>query len=262
MGAIVVQAEGLSVGYPKRVVQHSLSFCLRSGTLACLLGANGVGKSTLLRTLCGAQPALEGSLKVMGKLLDAYSPRELSRVVGVVLTDKTYAGGLTVRELVALGRWPHTGFWGRLSRRDEQVVDEMLQRTGIAHKQHCHVAELSDGERQKAMIAKALVQEAPLIVLDEPTAFLDVVSRLEIMALLQTLAHDGHKAILLSTHDVEQALLTADELWLMSDDGITCGDTHGLLGKHGMDGLFARQGLVFDYEHLRYTKPTTPRENR
>lgn len=257
MEPIVVQAEGLSVGYPKRIVQRSLSFCLRSGTMACLLGANGVGKSTLLRTLCGAQPALEGNVKVMDKPLGNYSSAGLSRVVGVVLTDKTFAGGLTVRELVALGRQPHTGFWGRLHRHDNQIIDEMLQRTGIERKQHCHVAELSDGERQKAMIAKALVQEVPLIILDEPTAFLDVVSRIEIMTLLQTLAHEQHKAILLSTHDVEQALLTADELWLMSEEGITCGDTHQLLDRHGMDGLFAHQGIVFDYDHLRYAKPTT-----
>jgi len=213
-----------------------------------------VGKSTLLRTLCAVQPALEGNVRLMGRELTDYSVRELSHLVGVVLTDKTFAGGLTVRELVALGRQPHTGFWGRLHRHDEQIVDEMLLRTGIARKQHCHVAELSDGERQKAMIAKTLVQEVPLIVLDEPTAFLDVVSRIEVMTLLRTLAHEQHKAILLSTHDVEQALLTADELWMMSEDGMVGGNTSDLLERHGMDGLFARQGVVFDYEHLRYTK--------
>lgn len=162
-----------------------LSICGRE-ELTCLLGPNGAGKSTLLRTLSAFQLPLEGELWLEGRPLRDYSEREKSRKIGVVLTDKTQAGGLTVYELVSLGRQPHTGFWGRLNREDHKLVEEALTAVGISHKAANYVAELSDGERQKVMIAKALVQECPLILLDEPTAFLDVVSRIEIMTLLHT----------------------------------------------------------------------------
>lgn len=189
---IVVEGRNLTIGYQvgkKRTEVHSgLNFQLFRGELTCLLGANGAGKSTLLRTLAAAQPSLSGDLKLLGRDLSAYSERELSRTIGVVLTDRTQAGGLTVYELVALGRQPYTGFFGRLDKTDKQLVEHALQAVEIAHKARCYMAELSDGERQKVMIAKALVQECPLILLDEPTAFLDVVSRIEIMNLLHRLA--------------------------------------------------------------------------
>ena len=142
------------------------------------------------------------------------SEREISRQIGVVLTDKTQTGGLTVYELVALGRQPHTGFFGKLDRQDRQVVDEAIEAVGISHKAHSYMAQLSDGEKQKAMIAKVLAQECPLVILAEPTAFLDVVSRIEIITLLHHIATTQNKAILLSTHAIEQAMVLADSLWL------------------------------------------------
>ena len=210
MEKAVITASDLCIGYrqgkqEKRIHEH-LFFRLYPGELTCLLGANGTGKSTLLRTLAASQPALSGELLVQEKPLSAYSEKERSRTIGVVLTDKTLAGGLTVYELVALGRQPHTGFFGRLSKTDHSIIEEALEAVSISHKSHSYTAELSDGERQKVMIAKALVQECPLILLDEPTAFLDVVSRIEIMTLLHRLAVEQKKAILLSTHDIEQAL--------------------------------------------------------
>ena len=195
----VISAQDLCIGYrtgkkEKRVHEH-LSFELHAGELTCLLGANGAGKSTLLRTLSASQPALEGDLLMMGKSLSDYSEKERSRTIGVVLTDKTFAGGLSVYELVALGRQPHTGFFGRLTKEDKRIVEEAMENVGIAHKAKSYTAELSDGERQKVMIAKSLVQECPLILLDEPTAFLDVVSRIEIMHLLHRLAVEQNKAL-------------------------------------------------------------------
>ena len=253
----LIVATDVSIGYRtgkqvKTVHQH-LSFRLYPGELTCLLGANGTGKSTLLRTLSAAQPPLAGELWLQGKPLAAYSEKERSRRIGMVLTDKTQAGGLTVYELVALGRQPHTGFFGRLRSRDRALIAEALEAVGISHKARSYTAELSDGERQKVMIAKALVQECPLILLDEPTAFLDVVSRIEIMNLLHTLAVKQRKAILLSTHDIGQALVLADKLWLLSkENGLQCGVTEDLILHHRMDTLFGRPDIQFDYAHGIY----------
>ena len=205
----------------------------------------------MLRTLAAAQPSLSGDLKLLGRDLSAYSERELSKTIGVVLTDRTQAGGLTVYELVALGRQPYTGFFGRLDKTDKQLVEHALQAVEIAHKARCYMAELSDGERQKVMIAKALVQECPLILLDEPTAFLDVVSRIEIMNLLHRLAIEEKRAILLSTHDIEQALVLSDRLWLLSSTGgLECGVTEDLILRNRMDTLFANHARIkFDLMH-------------
>ncbi len=253
----IISANDLSIGYrtPKgeKCVHAHLDFQLPAGKLTCLLGANGAGKSTLLRTLSASQPPLSGELLLMSKPIETYSERERSRTIGVVLTDKTQAGGLTVYELVALGRQPHTGFFGRLHKHDRAIIRQALEAVGIAHKAQSHTAELSDGERQKVMIAKALVQECPLILLDEPTAFLDVVSRIEIMNLLRRLAAEENKAILLSTHDIEQALVTADSLWLLSrEKGLECGDTATLLAHQRMDSLFPNESIRFDYERNCY----------
>jgi iron complex transport system ATP-binding protein len=152
-----------------------------------------------------------------------------------------------------LGRQPHTGFFGRLTKEDKRIVEEAMENVGIAHKAKNYTAELSDGERQKVMIAKALVQECPLILLDEPTAFLDVVSRIEIMHLLHRLAIEQDKAILLSTHDIEQALVLSDKLWLLTKgEGLQCGVTEDLILSHRMDSLFPHKDIRFDYDHGVY----------
>ena len=254
---VVIEGKDLSIGYrtgkQEKIVHRQLNFELHAGELTCLLGANGAGKSTLLRTLSASQPALDGELRILDKPVKAYSEKERSRTIGVVLTDKTFAGGLSVYELVALGRQPHTGFFGRLTKEDKRIVQEAMENVGIAHKAQSYTAELSDGERQKVMIAKALVQECPLILLDEPTAFLDVVSRIEIMHLLHRLATEQHKAILLSTHDIEQALVLADKLWLLTKgEGLQCGVTEDLILSHRMDSLFPHKDIRFDYEHGVY----------
>ncbi|MBP8777943.1 MAG: ABC transporter ATP-binding protein [Bacteroidaceae bacterium] len=255
---LILSADDLSIGYRinsrrLKYVHSHLDFQLYRGELTCLLGANGTGKSTLLRTLSASQPSLSGMLFLGGKLLSTYSERELSRLIGVVLTDKTQAGGLSVYDLVALGRQPHTGFFGRLQSSDHAAVEKALADVGITHKAQHYVAELSDGERQKALIAKALVQECPLILLDEPTAFLDVVSRIEVMNLLHTLAHTQQKAILLSTHDVEQALVLADKLWLFSgENSIQCGVTEDLILSGAMNHLFGGESVLFDTQHGTY----------
>ena len=253
----VIQGKDLCIGYrtgkKEKIVHEHLNFELQAGELTCLLGANGAGKSTLLRTLSASQPSLGGELQMLDKPVAEYTEKERSRTIGVVLTDKTFAGGLSVYELIALGRQPHTGFFGRLNKDDRRIIEEAMENVGIAHKARSYTAELSDGERQKVMIAKALVQECPLILLDEPTAFLDVVSRIEIMHLLHRLAIEQEKAILLSTHDIEQALVLSDKLWLLTKGkGLQCGVTEDVILNHQMDGLFTHTDIRFDYDHGVY----------
>ena len=219
----IILGENLSIGYllqgkKSRVVHDPLNFSIFRGELTCLLGSNGTGKSTLLKTIAGLIKPLKGNLKIMGKALSAYHEEELSRVLSIVLTGRTHAGGLSVYEIVALGRYPYTGYFGKLSDTDHQVIRDVLIKTGIENLSGVLTAELSDGERQKVMIAKALAQESPVILLDEPTAYLDLASRMEIMDLLRNLAAKENKAILLSTHDLETALKLADRLWLLSPE--------------------------------------------
>ena len=163
------------------VVSGPFSAELHSGELTCLLGPNGAGKSTLLRTLSAFQTPLRGDISIVGRSLDSYSETELAKVIGVVLTDKIGVNNMTVAQLVGLGRSPYTGFWGTLGDDDREVVDEAMTLVGIAELRDRAVQSLSDGERQKAMIAKALAQQTPVIFLDEPTAFLDYPSKVEIM---------------------------------------------------------------------------------
>ena len=160
----VIEASRLSIGYllkggKRKVIHDDLNLRLRPGEVTCLLGLNGAGKSTLLRTLCGFQPPLSGEIRLMGKPLSSYSQSNFSLTVGVVLTEKTNAGGITVYELVSLGRHPYTGFFGQLKKTDREIIEQSLTAAGIAHKAQNYVSELSDGERQKAMIAKALAQQ-------------------------------------------------------------------------------------------------------
>ncbi|MCD8318908.1 MAG: ABC transporter ATP-binding protein [Paraprevotella sp.] len=260
----VLAGYDLSTGYRQgrhtTVVHEGLNFSLSSGELTRLLGGNGVGKSTLLRTLAAAQPALAGRVELLGKPLPRYSGRERSTTIGVVWTDRTQAGGLTVYELVALGRQPHTGFFGRLSRHDKELVDHALEMVGMTPKARRYVSEISDGERQKALIAKVLVQECPLILLDEPTAFLDVVSRIEVMELLRRLTTEEGKAVLLSTHDIEQALTLSDRLWLMMPDStLRCGATEDMVLAGRMDFLFDSSDVNFDARRGTYV---SARKNR
>ncbi len=248
----------LAVGYRngKNTVTllHGLNLTLESGKLVALLGQNGAGKSTLLRALTCDEKPLSGTIQVDGKNLAEMSQKERSRLIGLVSTDRIQAGALTVRELVALGRQPHTGFLGRLDDEDHEIVRQSMEDAGIIGKAEDYVASLSDGERQKAMIARALAQQTPIIILDEPTAFLDVASRIETMRLLQTLAHDRGKAVLLSSHDISQSLMLADELWLITTDRqVITGTTTDLLASGAMDRLFTNRSIHFNPQILDYS---------
>lgn len=202
----------LTVGYRGHRVVEDISLSLPCGRLVCLLGPNGAGKSTLLRTLCGFQPPIEGTVTISGSDITTMSAAEVARLVSVVLTDRPLTPSLTAREMVGMGRAPYTGFWGRLSDDDRRLVSEAMQTVGIDSLATRRMGQLSDGERQKVMIAKALAQHTPVIVLDEPTAFLDYPSKVAVMKTLARLAHDEGKTILMSTHDLELAAQLGDEL--------------------------------------------------
>ncbi len=202
----------LTVGYRGHRVVEDISLSLPCGRLVCLLGPNGAGKSTLLRTLCGFQPPIAGTVTISGSDITTMSAAEVARLVSVVLTDRPLTPSLTAAEMVGMGRAPYTGFWGRLSDEDRRLVSEAMQTVGIAPLATRRMGQLSDGELQKVMIAKALAQHTPVIVLDEPTAFLDYPSKVAVMKTLARLAHDEGKTILMSTHDLELAAQLGDEL--------------------------------------------------
>ena len=245
----------LYIGYAedanRHIVAETLSASLPKGTMACLVGANGVGKSTLMRTLSGFQSALRGEVRIDGRALEEYTPRELSERVGVVLTERENAPDLTVEEVVAIGRMPYTNFWGTLTTADRQAVDEAISLVGIEHLRHKKIGRVSDGERQKAMIAKALAQQTGVILLDEPTAFLDYGSKVSVMRLLRQLAREQGKAILLSTHDLEIAFQTADEVWILQRDGLQTGTLDALEQRGVVSAFLAQSGLRYEAEGRR-----------
>ena len=212
-----IMLQHLVSGNQGRAVAGPLDAEFRPGRVSCLLGRNGVGKSTLLRTLSGFQPALGGSVVIDSRPLLRLPRQERARVISVVLTGRPQVGSLTAQEVVALGRSPYTGFFGRLREADCRVVREALDDMGIAPLARRNVATLSDGEMQKVMIAKALAQQTPVILLDEPTAFLDFPSKVDVMASLSRLAASQQKVIVLSTHDVELALRTSASLYVFGD---------------------------------------------
>ena len=210
---MIISLSQLSVGYTlSHPVISDINLELRSGQLACLIGENGIGKSTLLKTLTGFLPKLKGSLLLGNRDIESFSQRELARQVSIVLTQKPDVQNLTIEEIIGLGRSPYTGFFGRLRAEDRKVVDDAIATMGIKKLRGRMIQTLSDGERQKVMIAKALAQETPVILLDEPTAFLDFPSKAETFQSLQRMAHERDKLILLSTHDLELAVRFADSL--------------------------------------------------
>jgi iron complex transport system ATP-binding protein len=246
MRQVTIRLEHLDTGYRDKrgtkTVAADINADIRQGELTCLLGANGVGKSTLLRTLSAFQPKLGGSIYICGRELSEYTDSERSRLIGVVLTENPSVQNMTVRELVALGRSPYTDFWGRMTAEDWHIVSEAMEQVGIGQLEDRLVDTLSDGERQKVMIAKALAQQTPVIFLDEPTAFLDFPSKVETMLLLRRISRESGKTVFLSTHDLELALQTADIVWLMDrQEGIAIGTPQEL----------ARQGCLSRYVERR-----------
>lgn len=267
MSEHVLQTRSLSIGYRSakrksagfsrsahgtcKVIADKIELDLAAGELVCLLGPNGSGKSTLMRTLAGVQKPLGGSVLLKGKEVGKQHPKEIAKLMSLVLTERVMTGNMSVYALVALGRSPYTGWMGRLSPEDETIVRQAIETTGTRRFSHRHFGDLSDGERQKVMIARAIAQDTPVILLDEPTAHLDLPNRLEIIQLLKTLAQEQGKAVVLSTHELDLALQAADRIWLMNPSGgsssaMVAAIPESLVLDGHLEHAFKRNGFEFD----------------
>jgi iron complex transport system ATP-binding protein len=250
-----IELRNLSIGYkPSRketkVVASNLNTSLRPGELVCLLGPNGAGKSTLMRTMAGMQKPLAGAVALNGVNIHELPARELAKQLSVVLTERISIGAMTAYALVALGRYPHTNWAGTLNDKDHEIIQWALKTTGASEFANRNVGELSDGERQRVMVARALAQEPQLMILDEITAFLDLPRRVEIMQMLRELARTTNRAILLSTHDLDLALRSADVIWLLPKGGaMQVGVPEELVLNGAFAKAFAGEGIEFD-SHL------------
>ena len=212
----ILSTSNLTIGYQSKkeniVIAENLNLNLQSGKLIALIGANGIGKSTLLRTLCGIQKPLSGSVLLNDKDILKYEPLSLAQNLSLVLTDKLPPSNLTVFELVALGRQPYTNWLGKLSDIDLEKVNQAIELTQIQHLSNKKHDEISDGQLQKVLVARALAQDTPLIILDEPTTHLDLLHKVSIFKLLKKLSEATNKCILFSTHDIDLAIQLSDEM--------------------------------------------------
>ena len=254
MVEVKLHTEKLTVGYKHKTVVKDINLELKSGQLTCLLGPNGAGKSTLIRTISGVQKPIAGETYLSQKLIQDYHKKTLAKELSLVLTDRTAPGNLTAYALVSLGRFPYTSWMGQLTEEDKEIIHWALSSTGILEMADRHIGELSDGERQKVMIARALVQDTDVIILDEPTAHLDSPNRIEIFHLLRKLSTNTNKAILISTHDIDTAIMYSDQLWLINKGQIECGVPEDLILKGKLEVAFAEKELFFDYERGHFKK--------
>ncbi|MFN6559282.1 MAG: ABC transporter ATP-binding protein [Nostoc sp. ChiSLP01] len=252
MSDAILTTDNLTIGYKTsrktlRTIALDISVSLQAGELVCLLGPNGAGKSTLLRSLAGMQAPIAGEVRLLGENIYDLQPQDLAKRLSLVLTEKVDVGMLSAYTLVTLGRYPYTNWWGKLTPEDDAIVNWAIKSVGAAHLAPRQVSELSDGERQKIMIARALAQSPIVMLLDEPTAFLDLPRRVEIMQLLRQLARETNQAILLSTHDLNLALRLADKVWLLSTNGILhVGAPEDLVLSGAFANTFRSEGVEFD----------------
>jgi iron complex transport system ATP-binding protein len=233
--------ENLSIGFRENntemVLASGMNFSLNPGELVCLIGPNGAGKSTLIRTLAGLQPSLDGSITLLNRPIASYSSRQIAQLVSLVLTTPVQVINMTAFDIVALGRHPFTNWLGHITNQDKKIVTQSIKAVGAEQFTHREITHLSDGERQKIMVARALAQQPKVMILDEPTAFLDFPNRVEILAMLHRLANKSDQAVLLSTHDLNLAISIADKMMIMDDMGtLSVGAPEDLI----IDGSFEK----------------------
>lgn len=246
----VIHSEHLSIGYKTKnnttIIIENCDISLESGKLVALIGANGVGKSTLLKTLTGIIPPLKGEILLHGKALKKYTQNELAQELSIVLTESLPPSNLTVYEIVALGRQPYTNWLGTLTNEDRNKIIEAIELTGITdfiNKKHY---EISDGQLQKTLIARALAQDTAIIILDEPTTHLDLVHKVSLIKLLQKLTHETGKTILYSTHDIDLAIQLCDEMIVLTKNKLVKDQPCNLIEQNVFNELFQNESVVFD----------------
>ncbi|AOW19421.1 ABC transporter ATP-binding protein [Urechidicola croceus] len=247
---IILRTRNLDIGYlakkNKTFIAEKLNITLSKGQFACLLGKNGIGKSTLLRTLTKVQSKLSGEIFVNSMNIESLSPNELARTMSLVLTEKLPESNLTVFELIALGRQPYTNWIGNLSQNDIEKINNSLKLTHIEHLTNKKFYELSDGQLQRVLISRALAQDTDIIILDEPTAHLDVLHKMETFQLLKRLAVELGKTIIVSTHEIHLAIESANELWLMTENDFITGNPRELIQNGSIQKLFSSDIVEFD----------------
>lgn len=238
---------GLTIGYGTKEIARDINLVLTSGKLVCLLGQNGVGKSTLLRTLSNLQEPISGQIKLNDNNIQVLDRRDLATRLGIITTEKIGMSNMTVRELVALGRYPYTNWIGEESAEDTLKIEEAISRCKINYIEHARLSAISDGQFQKAMVARVLAQDTDVILMDEPTAHLDVVNRVEMFQLLQRIKKETGKSILISTHELDLSMQFADELWLMNfNRPITIGTPEDLGLGGEIEKIFFHEEFVLD----------------
>ena len=247
---IILKAEQLSIGYKTKkietVIASNINFELQKGQLIGLVGANGIGKSTLLRTLIKVQPELSGAISLNNKDLKSTSTLELAKQLSIVLTEPLTSKNLSVFELVALGRHPYTNWIGNLTENDTTTINNALSLVNISELKDKKCYELSDGQLQKVMIARALAQDTAIIVLDEPTSHLDMYHKAYILKLLQKLTKETGKTILFSSHEIDLAIQLCDTMIVMTKDQVVCDEPCHLISKGIFNSLFPKDLIVFD----------------
>lgn len=263
---IVLETKELSIGYKTNrkthILHDTLNLSLHDGELVCMIGPNGSGKSTLLRTLCGLQPALSGNIFINGKDLDHLNMTERSKLLSIVLTEKTAVDHITVEEIVALGRYADTNWLGSLHEQDQEMIDSSLQMVGLNNFEDRFYGTLSDGEKQRAFIAKALASNAPIMLLDEPTAHLDIPNRVEIMTLLRKLTREKHQSVLVSTHDLDLVIQLADEIWLLGNNNVVlCTTPEEAIASGVLNNYFGNNSVEFHPEYERFVIKSKPKGN-
>ena len=252
----ILSASNISIGYSNKkettVVASHVNLSLEKGKLTALIGANGIGKSTLLRTLIGIQSPLSGKVFLKEKDIHSLDNLTLAQHLSVVLTDKLPPSNLTVFELIALGRQPYTNWIGKLTEDDIAKVNEALELTQISHLADQKHDEISDGQLQIVLIARALAQDTPLIILDEPTTHLDLLHKVTLLKLLKKLTQETGKSILFSTHDIDMAIQLSDEMIIMTPESVVQDQPCNLIIKGNFNTLFQDEHILFDAEKGKF----------
>lgn len=253
---IILSTKDLSIGYRSRkeklVIASGLDLGLYQGEMVSLMGINGIGKSTLLRTLTGVQKEISGKILIQGKELRSMQPNEIAKKISVVLTERIPSNNLTVYELIALGRQPYTNWLGSLSVKDKEQISFAIEQTGLENLLEKKCDSLSDGQLQRVMICRALAQNTEIIFLDEPTAHLDIQHKIEIFKILSNLAHQLGKSILISTHEIQFGVQMSDQLWLMTRDGILSGTPDEMIENNSINKIFDTGQIKFDKDYRQF----------
>jgi len=250
---------GYADGKIEKVLLPPLTASARRGEMIALIGKNGIGKSTLLRTLAGLQPSLGGDIIYRGRSIREYSRTELARTIGYISTEIVKVSNMRVYDLVALGRFPYTNWFGKIDKNNHDIIADSIEMTGMSSLSSRFISELSDGERQKAMIARILAQDTGILVMDEPTAFLDIGSKFEILHLMHVLSQKSGKTIIFSTHDLNVAMSQADKIWLIVNNQMLEGAPEDLMLQGAFDHLFDSAAVQYNSEDGTYSFPADKR---